>query len=95
MDEINRGNSIASGAMDSLKESVDAVGQVNQMIQETAEDAAVQAENMEQLRSGIREITHGIQDNSAAAQETSATSHELASQAVKLNQMLQKFQLCR
>ena len=95
MDEINRGNSIASGAMDSLKESVNAVGLVNKMIQETAEDAAVQAENMEQLRSGIREITHGIQDNSAAAQETSATSHELASQAVKLNEMLQKFQLCR
>ena len=81
MEEINKGNSIAEGAVNSLKESVSAVDRVNEMIQETAENAATQAESMEQLRAGIREISHGIQDNSAASQETSATSEELASQA--------------
>lgn len=94
MDEINKGNMIASGAMNSLQESVSAVGHVNEMIQQTAEDAAIQAENMNQLRTGIKEISHGIQDNSAASQETSATSQELASQAEVLNQMVQKFKLC-
>lgn len=94
MEEINKGNTIASSAMNSLKESVSAVNQVNEMIQETAQDAAVQAENMMQLRSGIKEISHGIQDNSAASQETSATSEELASQAEILNKMVQKFELC-
>ena len=95
MEEINKGNTIATGAMDSLKESVSVVDQVNEMIQKTAENAAVQAENMEQLRAGIEEITHGIQDNSAASQETSATSEELASQAEILNKMVQKFELCQ
>ena len=80
--------------MNSLKESVDAVNHVNEMIQNTAEDAAVQAENMKQLRIGIEEITHGIQDNSAASEETSATSEELAAQAEILNKMVQKFELC-
>lgn len=94
MEEINKGNTIAVGAMSSLKESVNAVNRVNEMIQNTAEDAAVQAENMKQLRVGIEEITHGIQDNSAASQETSATSEELASQAEILNKMVQKFELC-
>ena len=92
--EINKGNAIASDAMDSLKESVSAINQVNQMIQETAADAAVQAENMKQLQIGIEEIAHGIQDNSAASQQTSATSEELASQAEILNQMVKKFELC-
>ncbi len=93
MEEINKGNSIAAGAMDSLKESVDAVSRVNEMIQETAENAAVQAEKMKHLRTGIKEISHGIQDNSAVSQETSATSEELASQAGILNTMVQKFEL--
>ncbi len=92
--EINKGNAIASDAMDSLKESVSAINQVNQMIQETAADAAVQAENMKQLQIGIEEIARGIQDNSAASQQTSATSEELASQAEILNQMVKKFELC-
>mgnify|MGYP001108488635 CR=1 FL=1 len=95
IDEISKGNLIADGAMSSLKESVNAVGHVNQMIQDTAENAAVQAENMKQIRTGIEEIAHGIQDNSAASQETSATSEELASQAETLNRMVQRFQLCQ
>ena len=94
MEEINRGNTIAAGAMNSLKESVNAVDHVNEMIQETAENTAVQAENMKQLRVRIEQINHGIQDNSAASQETSATSEELASQAEILNRMVQKFELC-
>ncbi len=95
MDEISKGNTIAVGAMDSLKESVSAVNQVNGMIQQTAESAASQAENMKQVRIGIEEIAHGIQDNSAASQETSATSEELATQADRLNKMVQKFELCQ
>lgn len=95
MEEINKGNTIAAGAMDSLKESVSMVDHVNEMIQTTAENAAVQAENMNQLRAGIEEMAHGIQDNSAASEETSATSEELASQAERLNEMVQKFELCK
>ncbi len=94
INEINKGSTIANDAMDSLKESVTAVNHVNGMIQETAEDAAVQAENMKQLQAGIEDMAHGIQDNSAASQETSATSEELASQAEILNKMVQKFELC-
>ena len=93
MDEINKGSTIANGVMTSLQESVTAVGDVNQMIRKTAENAAVQAQNMEQIRSGIDEIVQSVQDNSAAAQQTSATSEELASQAVVLNELVQRFEL--
>ncbi len=95
MEEINKGNTIADSAMSALRESVSAVGGVNDMIRKTAENAAVQAESMEQLRTGIDEIARAIQDNSAASQETSATSEELASHAEVLNKMVQKFELKR
>ena len=84
---------ISDSAMSALRESVSAVGGVNDMIRKTAENAAVQAESMEQLRTGIDEIARAIQDNSAASQETSATSEELASHAEVLNKMVQKFEL--
>lgn len=93
MEEISKGNAIATDAMNSLKESVSAVDHVNEMIKKTAANSAVQAENMEQLRVGIDEIARGIQDNSAASQETSATSEELATRAELLNRMVQKFEL--
>ena len=95
MEEINKGNTIADSAMGALRESVSAVGNVNAMIKKTAENAAVQAESMEQLRAGIDEIARAIQDNSAASQETSATSEELASHADVLNKLVQKFELQR
>lgn len=93
MEEISKGNAIATDAMNALKDSVSAVDHVNEMIKNTAQNSAIQAESMEQLRTGIDEIARGIQDNSAASQETSATSEELATQANLLNQMVQKFEL--
>ena len=93
MEEITKGSSIATDAMNALKDSVKTVDHVNELIKNTARNAAVQAESMEQLRVGIDEIARGIQDNSAASQETSATSDELASQADLLNKMVQKFEL--
>ena len=93
MEEINKGNAIATDAMNALKDSVNAVDHVNEMIKNTAQNSAIQAESMEQLRVGIDEIARGIQDNSAASEETSATSEELASQANLLNTMVQRFEL--
>lgn len=93
MEEINKGNEIASDVMASLQESVKAVDRVNDMIIKTAENAAVQAENVQQISVGIEEISRAVQDNSATAEETSATSEELAAQASVLYEMVQKFEL--
>lgn len=92
MEEINKGNDIASGVMSSLEGSVQAVDRVNDMIRKTAEDAAIQAENMEQIRIGIDEIARGVNDNSAVSEETYATSEQLADQTVTLNKLVQRFE---
>lgn len=93
MEEINKGNQIADHVMDSLKTAVEAVDNVNGMIQKTAGNAADQAQSMEQIRVVIEEISQGVQDNSAIAEESSATSEELASQATLLNELVQHFEL--
>ena len=92
MEEINKGNDIATGVMTSLEGSVQAVDRVNEMIRKTAEDAAIQAENMEQIRVGIDDIAHGVNDNSAVSEETYATSEQLADQTVTLNKLVQRFE---
>ena len=92
MEEINKGSEIANGVMVSLEESVSAVGRVNDMIKKTAENAVLQAENMEQIRTGIDDIAQGVNDNSAVSEETYATSEQLATQTVTLNEMVQRFE---
>lgn len=93
--EIEKGNTLANEVVDSLKVSVDAVEQVNVMIQKTSENASYQAKSMEQIKLGIEEISNGIQENSAIAEESSATSEELAAQAITLNDMVKRFELKR
>ena len=95
MEEIDKGSAIANGVMTSLEESVHAVGDINEMIGKTEQNAVMQTENMDRIRLGIEEIARGIQDNSAAAQETSATSQQLASQATVLNDLVHKFEIDR
>lgn len=92
MEEINKGNEIAGGVMASLEESVSAVGNVNEMIKKTTQNAVLQAENIEQIRIGIDSIAQGVNDNSAVSEETYATSEQLATQTVTLNEMVQKFE---
>lgn len=93
MDEITKGNELATGVVESLQASVEAIERVNEMIQKSADNALYQAQSMEQIRLGIDEIADGIQDNSATAQESSATSEELAAQATALNDMVQRFEV--
>ena len=92
MEEINKGNDIANDVMDSLEGSVQAVDNVNNKIRKTAEDAVIQAENMEQIKIGIDEIARGVSDNSAVSEETYATSEQLANQTETLNKLIQRFE---
>ena len=93
LSEIEKGNALVDEVVKSLGNAVSKVGEVNSMIQKTADNAVMQMQSMNQIRDGVEEMSQGIQDNSAMAQETSATSEELAAQAVTLNELVQMFQL--
>ncbi len=93
LDEIKKGNELVDDVVSSLGQAVDKVGEVNGMIQKTAENAVMQMESINQIKHGVEEMSQGIQDNSAMAEETSATSEELAAQVITLNELVGKFEL--
>jgi len=93
MDEIGKGNSLAEEVVASLNEAVRKVEEVNVMVQKSAKSAGLQMMSVNQIRTGVEEMSQSIQDNSAMAEETSATSEELAAQAVNLNELVQMFEL--
>ena len=93
LDEIQKGNALAEEVLNSLSIAATEMKQVNVMIQNTATNAAIQMQNINQIKDGVEEMSQGVQDNSAMAEETSATSEELAAQAVVLTELMQKFKL--
>ena len=93
LDEIQKGNALAEEVLNSLSISVTEMKNVNSMIQNTATNAVIQMQNINQIKDGVEEMSQGVQDNSAMAEETSATSEELAAQAVVLTELMQKFKL--
>ncbi len=93
IEEIERGNAIVDEVLKSIEEVVEAMKGLDLITNESAKNAILQAENMEQISIGIEDISQAIQDNSAMAEESSATSQELAAQASTLNELVQQFQL--
>ena len=91
--EIEKGNTIVDEVMKSIEEVVEAVKGLDIITNESAKNAVLQAENMQQISLGIEDISQSIQDNSEMAQQSSATSQELAAQASNLNELVQQFQL--
>ena len=93
LSEIDKGNALAADVLKSLSTAVEEMKAVNLMIQNNAEDAVNQMQSMNKIKDGVEEISQGVQDNSAMAEQSSATSQELASQAVILNELVNKFQI--
>lgn len=93
LDEIEKGNAIVNDVMESLDDAVERVRVANGMIQDTAQMADVQMQNIDQIRDAIQEMAQVDQDNSVMAEESSATSEELAAQSVTLNDLVQRFEI--
>ena len=93
MQQIERGNELASHVLDSLKMAVEAFDHVDGMMVETVERAVTQASDMQEIRHSVEELSQGVVDNSAIAEEGSATSEELAAQATNLKAMIDEFEV--
>ena len=91
--EIARGNEITIRTADSLHQVMGGIEQLAKEAQGTSTLLAEQADLMDEIRMGIRQIADVIQDNSAAAEETSATSEELLAQSYNLKELVSYFKL--
>ncbi len=91
--EIETGNSIVKNTMESISTVLANMEAFAGMASGAAEASREQADMLKQVEAGIEQISSVVQNNSATAQETSAVSEELSTQAVMLEEMVEKFVL--
>lgn len=92
---VNDGTSIAGKTEESLKTVVGQSMMIESKLQEIAEASRWQAASIEQVYSGIEQISTVVQTNSATAQEEAAASEEMSGQAQLLRNLIAKFRLER
>ena len=89
--EVEAGNGIVEKTMSSITAVLENMENFSVMAANAADSSKAQLEMLQQVESGIEQITEVVQNNSAAAQETSALSEELSAQATNLEEMVKQF----
>lgn len=90
---IENGTLIVSETANSLEEIVSSTQRSAKVIQEIADTTTEQAEHINQVNTGVEQISSVIQSNSATSEESAAASEELSSQAHTLKELMEHFNL--
>ena len=91
--EVEAGNGIVDEAIASFETVLANMEEFAGMASGAAEASKEQANMLKQVEAGINQISSVVQNNSASAQETSAMSEELSTQAMKLDEAVERFVL--
>lgn len=93
MNEVEKGTTVADATAKSLHAVTDGISEIITLIESIKDASNRQAAAMEQVNTGIGQISSVVQNNSATAEESSATSEELSAQTETMNTMISKFTL--
>ncbi|NLA87590.1 MAG: HAMP domain-containing protein [Clostridiales bacterium] len=85
------GLEIGETAHISLQKILTSIGQTTQAISQIAADAKHQAETVEQINSGLAQVSAVVQNNTATAEQSASSSQEMAAQAAILNELVSKY----
>ncbi len=91
IDAVNVGSRIAAETADALKVSVEVTNETVKLIDEISAASKEQASMIEQINTGISQISTVVQTNAATAEESAAASEELNGQATELQSLIGKF----
>lgn len=92
IEEIKKGNDITNKTSASLEKVVDGMESLAKASMDAMQSSRAQADSIEQIESGIIQISAVVQNNAAAAEESTAISEELFAQSSSLNEMVNQFQ---
>ncbi|MBO6300879.1 MAG: methyl-accepting chemotaxis protein [Ruminiclostridium sp.] len=95
IEAVGKGSKIAIATAESMKEVKDMSAQTAALITEIASASAEQNESINQITSGIEQISQVIQTNSATAEETAASCEELSGQSKLLQEQVARFRINR
>lgn len=90
---IENGTKIVSETAKSLEEVVNGAKTSSGVIQEIADASNEQAQHINQVNTGMEQISVVVQTNSATSEESAAASEELSSQANRLKDLISQFKL--
>lgn len=90
---INEGTKIADETAQSLVAAVDKSVTASEVVERISTSLTEEAMVMEQITTGIDQISSVVQTNSATAEESAAASQELSGQAQILQQLIEQFKL--
>ena len=93
MTSVRRGRELVGNVNASMEKTVELASYAISSMQQVAENSINQASAIEQLTTGVNQISAVVQTNSATSEESAAASEELSSQAVMMKQELQRFKL--
>ena len=90
---VDRSNALMEDVVSSMEETMEYAATAISYMEQLAENSVAQSEAINQLTTGVDQISAVVQTNSATSEESAAASEELSSQAVVMKQMIQGFEL--
>ncbi len=93
IDKVSIGTKIADDTAESLKEILNQIDKVANLVGTIARASNDQASEIAQITQGIEQVSQVVQTNSATAEESAAASEELSGQAEMLKHMVEAFKL--
>jgi len=93
IEAVDNGSRIALSTAESMKEVKEMSSQTAELITRIAAASAEQNESINQITSGIEQISQVIQTNSATAEETAASCEELSGQSRMLKDRVARFRI--
>lgn len=93
LSHVERGKSLAEEVSSSMQKTVASASESISYMEKVADNAISSSQSIEQLTTGVDQISAVVQTNSATSEESAAASEELSSQAAMMKQLIQKFKL--
>ena len=93
LSDVKNGSITANKNADNLKQVVQMISEVNNLVQEVADASNHQSAALTQINEGFEQISVSVQTNSATAEESAASSEELSGQANMLEEMVKKYNI--
>ena len=90
---VDRCNNLMQDVVASMDETIQCATVAISYMGQLEENSVSQSDAIDQLTTGVDQISAVVQTNSATSEESAAASEELSSQAVMMKQMLQQFKL--
>jgi methyl-accepting chemotaxis protein len=91
--KVNHGSEIAENTAAALRDIMERVDRIVELIREIAESSDIQAAEAAQIDQALSQVSNVVQTNSATSEECAAACEELSGQAENLRRLLEHYKL--